>query len=126
MKSDHKPQRHTLGRSGVFLLPSLKMKLKSPREIPFEQELHHFLMQTFQGYTVTAGNISGYWKTPDGHDQYGEHREYKVGFGSEEKIQELEEFLAKLGREIEEDCIYFETGEQAWLIYSKNIQKDTS
>jgi hypothetical protein len=107
-----------LGRIGVFLLPSLKMKSVSPRGKTYDQELHDFLIDHFSGYTVTAGNISGYWKT-NGYEQYGEHREYKVAFEDDSKIEVLEKHIADLGAEIGEEMVYCELGNRAVLIHGE-------
>jgi hypothetical protein len=104
-----------LGRIGVFLLPSLKMKSLSPRGRTYDQELHDFLLQNFTGYTVTTGNISGYWISC-GHEHYGEHREYKVAFSDPSKVPSLERYVAVLAAEIGEQTVYWEIGDEAYLL----------
>jgi hypothetical protein len=111
-------KKQSLGRTGVLLLPSLKLKTSSPRGPTFEQELHDFLVGNFTGYTVAAGNISGYWKDDKGQEQYGEHRQYRIAFESEAKIPNLEKFIARLAAELDEECVYWEIGESSWLIYA--------
>ena len=117
-----KPFKESLGRLGVLLLPSLKMKSLSTRGKTYEQELHDFLVANFSGYTVASGNIAGFWKDSIGRQHYGEHMEYRVGFLSEEKIPLLENFISELARDLDEESIFWETGEDAWLIYAKNRQ----
>ena len=108
--------RIPLGRIGVFLLPSLKMKSQSPRGQTYDQELHDFLMNSFTGYTVTAGNISGYWKDESGREQYGEHREYKIAFSDERQIPPVEKHIAHLAAELGEEFIYCEYDDRAFLL----------
>lgn len=111
--------RESLGRLGILLLPSLKMKSISPRGKSYEQEVHEFLVTNFSGYTLASGNIAGFWKDSHGQQHYGEHLEYRVGFLSERKIPMLENYIAELAMELGEKSIFWATGEDAWLIYSK-------
>jgi len=109
--------KQALGRPAVFLLPSLKLKRLCDPETNIEDMVGNFLLKHFGGYTVTAGNIFGYWKNARGEVDYGEHRVYTVAFPGTEKISMLERFLAKLASDIGEESVYLETGEDAWLIY---------
>jgi len=109
--------KESLGRLGILLLPSLKMKGVSPRGKSYEQEVHDFLVENFSGYTVASGNIAGFWKDSQGRQHYGEHLEYRVGFLSEDKIPLLENFIAELATRLDEKSIFWATGEDAWLIY---------
>ncbi|MEO6181587.1 MAG: hypothetical protein ABIP76_00450 [Verrucomicrobiota bacterium] len=113
------PVKESLGRLGILLLPSLKMKSVSPRGITHEQEVHEFLIANFSGYTLASGNIAGFWKDSQGRQHYGEHLEYRVGFSTEDKIPELEKFIAHLADELGEESIFWATGEDSWLIYRK-------
>ena len=106
-----------LGESAVTLLPAEKLKLPSPRGVPFEREIHDFLVTNFNGYTVSSGSISGHWKDITGHDHYGEHRQYKVAVTAGESRESLQAFLADLAREMDEECIYLEVGREITLIY---------
>src|SRR5688572_16154894 len=110
-------KRESLGQLAVALLPIEKLKLKSPRGVTFEKEIHEFLVTNFNGYTVSSGSISGHWKDDAGHDHYGEHRQYKVAVGAPESTASLEVFLSDLAREMGEECIYFELGKEIVLIY---------
>jgi hypothetical protein len=113
------PPRETMGPVAAMLLPIEKLKTPSPRGVPFENEIHEFLSTNLNGYTVTSGSISGYWKDNRGHDIYGEHREYRVALPpSPTARQTLEIFLATLAREMHEVCIYMECAGEAWLIYA--------
>jgi hypothetical protein len=110
-------RRVSLGRMAVYLLPSLKLKSPGRDGVAVEEGIHNFLIQNFAGYTVETGNILGYWRDDSGQEQYGEHRLFRVAFTSEERVPELEAFLARVAAEIGEQSIYLETGEDAWLIY---------
>ncbi|MGV3773944.1 MAG: hypothetical protein ACO1QB_13670 [Verrucomicrobiales bacterium] len=116
-----KLKKEILGKMCMVLLPLEKLKKKSSRGIAFEQEIHDYLVITFNGYTVASGNISGYWKDESGHEFYGEHREYKVAIPSHTARETLELFLATLADEMNEECVYFEFGEETWLIYRHQV-----
>lgn len=108
----------SLGRMAVFLLPSLKLKQKKRRQ-SIEEVVHLFLMKHFAGYTASAGNIFGYWRDDqNGREYYGEHKEYKVSFRGKDRVDTLQQFLSQLARDLDEDCIYLEYGEDAWLVYA--------
>jgi hypothetical protein len=106
-----------LGSSVVFLLPSLKLKEPSTNGPSVENRLHDFLVENFGGYTAQAGNIFGYWREEHRQDSYGEHREFSVAVADQSRLPRLKEFLSTMTRELKEGCIYFRTGEAAFLIY---------
>jgi hypothetical protein len=113
------PPRESMGPVAAMLLPIEKLKLLSPRGVPFEREIHEFLSTNLNGYTVASGNISGYWKDHHGREIYGEHREYRVALPpSATARQTLEIFLGTLAREMSETCIYVEHSGEAFLIYA--------
>lgn len=113
-----------LGRMAVFLLPSLKLKQRRRRGRSYEEVVHHFLLKHFGGYTASAGNIFGFWRDDEtGREYYGEHREYKVSFRGRERVAMLQHFLSKLARELAEDTIYLEYGEDAWLVHAEAARK---
>jgi hypothetical protein len=109
-------RERSLGTSVMFLLPSLKLKEPSLNGLSIENRLHTFLMDNFGGYTAQAGNIFGYWRD-DGHDSYGEHREFSVAAPDTSKHPILKEFLAQVARDLKEECVYVRTGGTASLIY---------
>ena len=110
----------SLGTKAAFLLPSLKLKGQREAGKAFEQEVHDFLLAHFDGYTAAAGNLFGYWKDRNGKDSYGEHREFTVALMKDTQLPLLKGFLARLAREIKEDCIYLETGQTVTLIYGQS------
>jgi hypothetical protein len=113
------PPRESMGPVAAMLLPIEKLKLSSPRGVPFEREIHEFLSTNLNGYTVSSGNISGHWKDHHGNDLYGEHREYRVALPpSATARQTLEIFLGTLAHEMQETCIYMEYGGEAFLVYA--------
>jgi hypothetical protein len=114
-------KKESLGRMAEFLLPSLKLKSRGANGEMLEEKLHKFLLANFSAYTAQAGNIFGYWKDAHGHDHYGEHKLYKVSFEGVDRIPLLESFLGEMSAEMQEECVYFETGEDAWLIYPEKV-----
>ncbi len=100
-----------LGAMANFLLPSLKL-----RERKLHKEVENFLLEEFDGFTVTSGMISGYWKDAEGNPTYGEHNEYKVAI--REKAETLKSYLARLAFELDEECIYLEVGRESSFIYA--------
>jgi len=113
-------KKQPLGRMAVFLIPSFKLKKRNDDGKTVEDMIHQFLIKNFSGYTVEAGNIFGYWRNEDNEEEYGEHRRFTVAFKGKEKIPILEEFLVKIAKLIDENCIYLETGEDAWLVYAND------
>jgi hypothetical protein len=103
----------------VFLLPSLKLKRSHTRGRSYEEMVHLFLLKHFGGYTASAGNIFGFWRDQEsGREYYGEHREYKVSFRGRDRVAMLQHFLSRLGKELGEETIYMEYGEDAWLVFA--------
>ena len=99
------------------------MKSYSPRGRLFESELHAFVLTHFTGYTVTAGNITGYWKGSGSKEECNEHRQYEIAFSSVEKLSVLENYLAHLAWELGEKTIYLTTAGRAVLISAKRKAK---
>lgn len=121
-----KPQavrKEPLGQIAVILLPSLKMKARDHRGRSHDEALHDFLVGHFDGYTVTAGSIAGYWKDAKGCEHYGEHREYRVAITDRSRLPLLEAYLADLGDRIREKWIYWQTGDDAWLIPATRLKR---
>ena len=118
-KANRSRKKQLLGAVAVFLLPSQKMKSRSPRGTTYDDELHHILVENFSGYTVTTGNISGYWKDGAGNEQYGEHREYRIAFSDPDDISALQDYICALAKEIREESVYCEINNQAWLLHSE-------
>lgn len=100
----------------IILLPALKIKTRSPRGPSFQDEVHAFFLSAYSGYTVAAGNITGYWKDRAGRQQYGEHLQYRVALAPGPGLRRLEWFLAQLAAELGEQSLYLEIGREAWLI----------
>ena len=111
---------HKLGTAVAFLLPSLKLKEPSLDGPSIENRLHTFLMDNFGGYTAQAGNIFGYWRDENGHDTYGEHREFSVASPDARKLPLLKDFLARMAEELDEECIYLRIGQVAELLYPRS------
>ncbi|HXV27109.1 MAG TPA: hypothetical protein VD862_03765 [Candidatus Paceibacterota bacterium] len=110
----------SLGRRALFLIPSIKVynSKYSKSKQSVAKTVHTFLHRTFGGYTCASGNIYGYFG--NGYAEYDELREFRVAFKEDEKrtkVPLLQEFLATLCRDIGEECIYLEAGEDSMLVY---------
>src|SRR5947209_1339942 len=115
-------EEKALGRLVCFLLPSLKLKNRGPDQVAIEERVHHFLVDSFGGYTAAAGNIFGYWKDRSGRDSYGEHREFPVSMTDDRQLPELKRFLADIARDLDEECIWLQEGQNTRLIYATEKQ----
>jgi hypothetical protein len=111
------PTERSLGTRVAFLLPSLKLKGRFDAHATFEQQIHRFLMETFNGYTAAAGNLFGYWKDEQGNDSYGEHRQFTIAIADDGGLPVLKRYLSELAAKLDEECIYLETGGSVSLIY---------
>jgi len=108
----------------VFLLPSLKLKQRQRLGRSYEEVVHSFLMKHFGGYTASAGNIFGFWRDDQtGREFYGEHREYKVSFRGRDRVSMLQRFLGRVASELDEETIYLEYGEDAWLVHAAGADR---
>lgn len=111
-----------LGKRATFLIPSIKVynSKYSKTGQSVSKNIHHFLTETFSGYTCASGNIYGYFAGIE-KMEYDELREFRVAFKEDEKktkVPLLQEFLAGICEDIGEECIYLECGEDhAMLIY---------
>ena len=111
----------SLGRRATFLIPSVKVynrKYSKTRQ-SVAKTIHQFLMDTFGAYTCTSGNIFGYYQQGV-FGEYDELREFRTSFKEDEqktKVPLLQEFLARVCEDIDEECIYLECGEDAMLVY---------
>ena len=115
--SQKKPK--VLGRVMNLLLPSIKMKSYSPRGVLFDRELHSFLLTHFSGYTVTSGNITGYWKGHRHEEECNEHREYQIAIHRPNQRAILEKYLAHLAWELNEESVYLTFEGKAFLILAE-------
>jgi len=103
----------SLGRMAVFCIPAEKWNNTSyHRDSKLVSELvDEFLTENYNGYNV-RGPIDGKW---NGHQE--QMMEIKASFLGKDRIPKLQEFLADLCAFMEEQCIYLETGEDAFLVY---------
>jgi len=121
-----KYKKENLGTMVTFLLPSLKLKEWNMRGQTLEDRLHAFLLKEFSGYTASAANLFGYWRSHTGREFYGEHKEYKVSLLDKKRIALLEDFLARIGNEMGEKSVYLAAGDDSWLIYPTGVPKKSS
>lgn len=113
----HHHVKKSLGRMAVFLIPSAKLQMQDLAGETVEKNIRSFLMQHYSGYTTPKDDTFGCWKDASGVEHCEECREYKVSFAGKERIDHLSDYLAYLALFMDESCIYFETGEDSWLIY---------
>lgn len=95
-----------IGRTATFLIPEAKVEL-------VHEEIAIFLTNNFDSFTFSDAVFSGYYL----RKFEGKFREYRVSFLGKDRIPILDNFLEKLARELNEECIIETTGEDAWLIY---------
>ena len=96
----------SLGRMATFLIPEAKVEL-------VHEEIAFFLTEKFDSFTFSDAVFSGYYI----RKFEGKFREYRVSFLGKDRIPILDNFLEKLARELNEECIIETTGEDVWLIY---------
>ena len=109
-----------LGKCARFLIPSVKVynRKYSKNGKSIAKKIHKFLNKHFKGYTCASGNIFGYFQSET--TEYDELREFRVAFledKKKKKVPKLQKFLAKICKNIGEECIYLECGEDAMLVY---------
>lgn len=114
----------SLGRMAHFFIPAAKwdsyrwtIKDKEDTWRTVKEMIDKFLVNNYNGYTI-RGPYEGVWRKCEGCPAMKERViEVKVAFVGKERIPTLQEFLAKLCQDIEEECLYLETGEDSWLVY---------
>ena len=109
-------REESIGRPAVFLLPSdlmgTKIDGKTCREL-----VEGYLSEEYGGYTDEGSGHSGYWRNDSGNSFSDKYQKYRVSFQGRDRIPQLKSFLAYLAKDLGEESIYLETGEDAWLIY---------
>lgn len=116
MKQQHKYTEVSLGRPAVFYLPSDKMATiidgQKCRDMVTE-----FLKSEYGGFTDEGNSHNGFWLNSDGHKYEDKYQRYQVSFKGKRRIPKLKRFLAYLAKALDEECIFLQTGEDAFLIY---------
>ena len=106
----------SIGRPAVFLLPSDLMGVmidgKTCREL-----VESYMSSKFGGFTDEGAGHNGYWRNDLGKTYSGKFQRYRVSFKGKNLIPELQGFLAYLAKHLDQESIYLETGEDAWLVY---------
>jgi len=105
-----------LGRPAIFIIPVVKLKHEMDGKT-VEQALIQFLMKNYQAYSTLNVQNFGAWMDGKKVIHYDESKLFKVSFVGKERITPLAEFLSKIAKSINEQCIYFEAGQYAALIY---------
>ncbi len=105
-----------IGRPAVFLLPSDLMGTliegKTCREL-----VESYMATNFGGFTDEGSGHNGYWKNDSGKSYSDKYQKYRVSFLGKDLIPDLQGFLAYIGKNLRQESIYLETGEDAWLIF---------
>ena len=111
-----------LGRPARFLIPAYKVHdskhSKTGQNIP--QAIHDFLMQAFGGYNFSLGNKVGFFRGQKSLVECDESKEFCVAFKEDDKktrVPQLQQFLASICEDINEECIYLECGEDSMFVY---------
>ena len=100
----------SLGRAAIFVLPWPKAERVS-------EEVRAFLTEKFGGYTETLpGIFHGAWRNI-ATIHYDQHIRWEVAFAGKDRIDALCGFISYILQEIDEQCCYLSTGEDAWLVY---------
>ncbi len=102
----------SLGRPAVFFVPTIKIEGTDT-----EKELEAHLVMHYGGYTKASGVFHGCWWNVDLTIISDMHVQYTVAFWGKEKVQPFLDYLGELATKLGEDCIYVETGEDAWLVF---------
>jgi hypothetical protein len=110
------PSWKSIGVIVSVLISSVKMKSQSKRHMTFEREFHEFLTSEFNGYTVTAGNITGYWTRRGTEEECNEHREYQIAIASTAELEKLRNYLAKLAWRLKERTLFCNIQGRAFLV----------
>ena len=111
-----------IGRPGVFLLPTIKLKQKINGK-SIEDDLHDWLTDNFGAYSSSLISNFGFWRNRKKRLVYDECREYEVSFDGKERIPVLLSKVAEIAQLIGEDCIYVKAGQYAGLLYPKARKK---
>lgn len=109
----------SLGRMAHFYIPASKWDHPSYifRQKTIKTLVHEFLIGNYDGYTV-RGPFEGTWRPRKGVAPVTESVvEVKASFRGKERIPKLQKFLAGMCKLMHEDCLYLETGEDAFLVY---------
>ena len=107
-----------LGRPAVFLVPIKKLQLEI-RGVTLEERLRRFLTKNFSAYSATSIPSFGVWLDSGREIVFDESRQYKVSFAGKERIRLLLKELRDIAVLAGEECIYFEAGQYACLIWPR-------
>jgi len=108
-----------IGRMAVFNIPASKWdnSMYTQRNKPISKLVDEFLIANYNGYTI-QGPFEGRWRPKKGEPTHKENMMViKASFKGKDRIPKLQKFLAGMCRLMNEECLYMETGEDAWLIY---------
>lgn len=107
-----------LGRPAVFLIPLSKLRQEIDG-VTIEERLRRFLTANFAAYSATEIPSFGVWLGSGREIVFDESRQYKVSFVGKDRIRLLLEKLRDIAVLAGEECIYFEAGQYACLIWPR-------
>jgi hypothetical protein len=105
-----------LGRPAKFYVPMTKIG-QTFREATVDDALAAFLVKEFGAYSRTLLPSYGFWKDDRARIHYDQCFCYTVAFVGKHRIEGLLRCLGELCSAIQEECLYFEAGEDAALVY---------
>jgi hypothetical protein len=105
-----------LGRAAKFYVPMTKIG-RTFREATVDDALAAFLVKEFGAYSRTLLPSYGFWKDDRARIHYDQCFCYTVAFVGKHRIEGLLQCLGELCAAIQEECLYFEAGEDAALVY---------
>lgn len=112
------PHVQELGKVTVFYIPS--HKLDDPRYFHGTQTarsaIHEFLMHRYRAYTQSPTPVKGYWVDGKSELVHDVMERFEVSFSSEDKFDQLIEFLIELCDRLKEDAVYVTRGERSFLV----------
>jgi len=112
-----KHRKESIGRMAVFFLPTHLLGKTLSNEQRCADFVTSFIEQTYGGCTVEGSDHAGFWLNDAGKEFRGLYTKYRVSFRGRDRIAELDNFLAFIGKELNQESIYLETGEDSFLIY---------
>jgi len=104
-----------MGRPGVFLIPSAKLRQVKIEGKTVEEHLHEYLGKTFSAFTYSPVPTAGFWLN-GGCLEYDECRRYEVAFNGKDKIPGFLLELTRIARTLGEKCFYVKAGQYACLL----------
>lgn len=104
-----------LGKPFVFFVPVEKLVISNSSGLTIETKLEKFLTDTYGGFTSEGSVHFGVWRE-GGKNYFDQNRKYRVAIAEAAGQATLIDFLADIAKEMNEEAIYLESGDQSWLL----------